>query len=158
MLYLTKEGQQLNQMMAKFVIDRFNEMKHVGRGGNLMINLIQDSKMKGTINYDAFKKIVNTYRIMARRSMEKLNYLQYMGDKLKVRDRVKLDNIWNNYDIAHPLVSDTGDPLPQNVKQWGGFLTKNPQMLGAEEQQSFQVPTGFSYPAGGEPTVVQGGQ
>lgn len=156
MMVMTPEGQELLQSVADFVLKKFETMPHIGRGGNMMIRLIKDSKAKNTIAYPTFVKIVNSFRAESQRAMNKADFTNYLSQR-GITNRLTTNNIWNHYTLAYPRYGNDGSVQSQNIGKWNEFLQRNPhligQQIGMQRAPAPTAPIGFRYPSGGEPAT-----
>ena len=147
-MYFTPKGQQVMQSIAKFVLDKYEGMKHIGQGSKQIIDVIRDSKGKNTISYDAFKNIVASYRALSIRDVEKNSYANYLKN-LGVVDRNKIQNIWNMYEQKYPIFDNLGHANMNNLRQWDTFLAMNNNLLSIDMSHHIknktQVPQGFIF-------------
>lgn len=159
-MMLTPKGQQLMQSVSQFVLDKFDDIHHVGQAGRLLINQIQKSKAQSTISYDAFKNIVAAFRAVSSRGMEKNKFAAYLKQN-GITDRNRIQNIWNMYQQVYPIYDELGHANTKNVGQWEKFLADNPQYMSTAmaHHQTAKVPmhAGLHFIIGGEPTLYTSG-
>ena len=145
---LSTEGQRSLQSMSQFVLDKFETMTRIGQGTTAVLDLIKDSKAKSTISYDAFRTIVNSYRALSLRTIEKNRFADFLKNN-GVVDRNRIENIWNMYEITHPIYDNNGKVNSQNIGQWENYLSthKNlysPIMSGAISQKT-SIPPNYVF-------------
>jgi hypothetical protein len=150
MMMLTPQGQLAIKNMNKLVLDMFNTMPHIGRGSNLLINIIKRSKPSANIAYPTFVKVAQSYQALSQRAIEYNKFLNYMRNS-NITNRNRLSSIWAQYATKYPISDNKGNPLMENLGNWESFLISNPQLIkgknitrGTSTQQI--VPKGFIFP------------
>ena len=147
---LTPRGLQLIKQANQFVLANFEGMKHIGRGGNLLLRIIRKSKPSPNMPYSTFQNVVRSYEALSQRAIEYNNFVNYMHEQ-GITDRNRLSSIWSHYTTAHPLSDDQGNPNMQNLGKWESFLDDNPHYLGRNvsretRKETVDIPKGFKFP------------
>lgn len=127
---LTKaEGQEMKKYLNQFVLDRFEGMKHIGRGGRYLMSIIKGSKPQDWMRRSAIQHIIDTTQAVSQRIRQKEQFTQFMWSH-GIQDRGAIDSIWNKYMDKYQLVNTkTNIVNKQNVGKWAQFLQANPRLV-----------------------------
>lgn len=154
---LTPKGQKIRAATSKLVIDLFDTMPHVGRGGSIFINTLIRAKPGEKMSYAAFKNIVAGYKVISQRGIEKNNFANYMK-QLGITDRNRIESVWGKYNQTYKMFNDEGIPQTQNMGQWAKFLADNPHLISPamahHQAVKIPIPQGFRFPQGGAPALT----
>jgi len=154
---LSQKGQKVRAATSKLVIDLFNTMPHVGRGGSIFINTLLRAKPGEKMSYAAFKNIVAGYKVIAQRGIEKNNFATYLK-QIGITDRNRIESVWGKYNQTYKMFNDEGIAQTQNMGQWAKFLADNAHLTSAsmahQQTAKIPIPQGFRFPEGGSPTLI----
>jgi hypothetical protein len=121
--FIRGEGQGLRKSLNQYALDYFNQFKHVGRGGNLLLNMILASKPSVWMDPKAIQNIINTAQLYNGRIQQRAAFIDKMWHA-GVHDEASLVRSWNSYDRANPLIDDkTNEVQPWNYGRWENVMT-----------------------------------
>lgn len=151
MMNLTPKGQALMSENNKLIIDRFSQMPHIGRGGNLLLRTIKGEKPGPNMSYAAFMQRINRYETAASFLVEKNKFSNYMKS-LGILDRNKIQSIWDDFTTLYSPIDAQGNPHPQRPSRWMEFLQNHPHLIGRALPAGAQPPTATPVP-GAQPAA-----
>ena len=110
------------------VVDKFNDMKHTGRGGLVFLKTLLASKPSALMPIETVRYITNGNMTVTGRQIQQNDFNSFLKDNGFV-DQAKIRSMWAAYNRAYPMFNNKGDPQLQNVGQWRAFLQNNPSVL-----------------------------
>lgn len=121
--YMDTTGQVLKREFQAFILKRFEGMKHIGRGGTKLMNIIERSKPAMWNTPEAVKTMLNQIHMGNRYRIEKEQFTEKMW-RDGITDRGVITSTWNKIGDAAPLVDKKSDKLLQNnLSAWDRLLT-----------------------------------
>lgn len=137
--FFSKEGAPLRKQINQLVLDRFNTMQHIGRGSNLLINIIKGSKPSLWMPKASIQQVLDIVYGISNRAVEHERFMHFLGSQ-GVHDRGAVSNLWNRYDDAYRIADPrTGKVNFDNQNKWADFLVKNANTIqGLTPQQRKQ--------------------
>ncbi len=127
-MVLTTEGQENLKASRQLLLDMFAQMPHIGRGGNLLLNIIEQSKPDPKMTHEAYTQMAKAYAAAANYGIEYGNFIEEMKNQ-GVTDRVELQNAWNRFEANTDVQDKQGNFHPEVPTQWRTFFADSPQAL-----------------------------
>lgn len=147
--YMTAEGNLAKKTTYQYIMDEFGEMKHIGRGGNLMLRFLEGGKPSEINTMGGKRLIINLLEFEKNRQKEKLEFDNYLSNK-GITNFQQKEILFQRYEDAYvPLKIMDKDKLRQakdselipniatgklkiqmkNLNNWRKFLAENPEAI-----------------------------
>lgn len=123
-MVLNTTGQENLKAARNLLLDKFAQMPHIGRGGNLLLQIIEQSKPDPKMTYEAYTQMAKSYAAAANYLIERNNFIEEMGNQ-DVHDETQLENAWNKFENVSDVQDRQGNFNPEVPSQWRSWFAKN---------------------------------